>query len=237
MQTNISWRWILTEAAVIAFSVLLAFWVDAWWSERVDDERVESLLQSLEREWVSNLEELDVTTSLTEQYMAFTARRINANLQVKSSPDKELPENPFNDSYYFDYYVPSMGAWNAVVLAALSDLDDAELASAIASWRSVLEHLEDEQELIQTITFHESLRKYAHIRQSMQIGVDPNTGSLRFDTNEQEKLYHRTVMQNDERAELWRWNLEALHYYHVELKKVRGELEKNLKLLQSRHDN
>lgn len=37
---SIDWQRALTEGVVIVFSILLAFWIDAWWSQREEDQRV-----------------------------------------------------------------------------------------------------------------------------------------------------------------------------------------------------
>ena len=44
---NIPWPRILTEGAVIVVSILLAFWIDAWWEEQQEAAQEKVLLQSL----------------------------------------------------------------------------------------------------------------------------------------------------------------------------------------------
>ena len=31
-------RWLLLEGTVVVFSILIAFWIDAWWEDRSDRE-------------------------------------------------------------------------------------------------------------------------------------------------------------------------------------------------------
>ena len=44
---QIAWPRIFPEAAAIIVSILVAFWIDAWWEERQESEEALSLLQEV----------------------------------------------------------------------------------------------------------------------------------------------------------------------------------------------
>jgi len=53
-KTTIDWRRLLTEGAVIAFSILLALWADAWWENHIEREDEQELLRALYLEFSAN---------------------------------------------------------------------------------------------------------------------------------------------------------------------------------------
>ncbi|NNL55262.1 MAG: hypothetical protein HKP32_08935, partial [Woeseia sp.] len=46
-EKEIRWRGILVESLAIVASILLAFWIDAWWAESQQREREAIVLQTL----------------------------------------------------------------------------------------------------------------------------------------------------------------------------------------------
>ena len=62
---QIPWRRILLEGAVIVVSILLAFSIDAWWSNRIEQQREREQLVSMLAEFKASLSGLDeVLTSI-----------------------------------------------------------------------------------------------------------------------------------------------------------------------------
>jgi hypothetical protein len=242
---NIEWQRALTEGAVIVFSILLAFWIDAWWGQRVEDERVDSLLRALEKEWAEDLDRIEEAIPRWEQYVAFTAGRINASLQdVESFSDEELGQI-FDNAFLMSedalltwpYYNPSMGAWNAAVLVALPEIDDVELSSAIAGWPSQLERLTILGEAVYSVTDTESGRAYSEFNQSRKVRINPETGYGEYDSDEQRLESLRALLQDENRLVWWRQAARAAGAYRGELELVRIALHRNLELLRSKLDD
>jgi hypothetical protein len=235
---NIDWKRVLLEGAVIVISILLAFWIDAWWNQREEDERVDSLLFALEKEWSENLGDLEKTISHLDRYIAFTARRINASLQdidsLRADELKEILEWSPSEYRRFD---PSTGAWNAVILVALSNIDDVELSSAIAAWSGRLDGLTNLREALDLISDTESGRIYTRLAQSHGVAIDPETGDYRFDSDEERVAFERTILRDEERIRSWRMAARAARVYHDKLKAVRDELESDLELLRTALDD
>jgi hypothetical protein len=242
---NIEWQRALTEGAVIVFSILLAFWIDAWWGQRVEDERVDSLLRALEKEWAEDLDRIEEAIPRWQQYVAFTAGRINASLKdVDSFADDELGQifdNAFlisDDGFLtWPYYNPSMGAWNAAVLVALPEVDDVDLSSAIAGWPSQLERLTNLGEAVYSITDTGSGRAYSEFNQSRKVPVNPENGYAEYDSDEQRVESFRAFLRDENRLIWWRQAARAAGAYRAELEQVRNALQKNLKLLRSKLDD
>jgi hypothetical protein len=58
---NIPWKRISVEAAAIVASILLAFAIDAWWDDRLDQQQEDEVLAILLAEFEDNRTELDQT--------------------------------------------------------------------------------------------------------------------------------------------------------------------------------
>ena len=56
----IPWKRLTAEAAAIVISILLAFWIDAWWDERKDSLEEREILVGLEVEFVDLRDRLDL---------------------------------------------------------------------------------------------------------------------------------------------------------------------------------
>jgi len=236
---NIAWQRALTEGAVIVFSILLAFWIDAWWSQRVEDRRVDSLLHALEKEWAQNLGRIEEAIPVWEEYVAFAAGRVNASLKdVDSFTDEEVGQifdNAFLSSW--PYYNPSMGAWNAAVLVALPEIDDVNLSSAIAGWPSQLERLTNLGEALNSITDTGSGRAYSEFNQSHKLRVNSKTGYAQYDSDEQRIESYRALLRDENRLVWWRQAARAAGAYLRELELVRSHLQRDLELLRSKLDD
>jgi len=183
---NIEWHRALTEVTVIVFSILLAFSIDAWWSQREEEQRVDSLLHALEKEWAEDLDRIEEAIPRWEQYVAFTAGRINASLKdVDSFADEELGQI-FDNAFLISddallawpYYNPSMGAWNAAAVVALPEIDDVDLSLAIAGWPSQLERLTNLGEALYSITDTGSGRAYSELFSRARYLSIPKTDML-----------------------------------------------------------
>jgi hypothetical protein len=62
---QIPWKRILLEGAVIVVSILLAFSIDAWWNNRIEQQREHEQLVSMRTEFMASLSGLDeVLTSI-----------------------------------------------------------------------------------------------------------------------------------------------------------------------------
>jgi len=237
---RIDWQQVLTEGAVIVFSILLAFWIDAWWDQREEGNRVDHLLHALEKEWTENLDRIDDTIPIWDEYVVFTAQRINASLDdIDSLTPEDLGQIFGRSSSFvsFTFYNPSMGAWNAAVQVALPNIDDVDLSSAIAAWPSQLERLNDLGDGLYSITDTGSGRAYSEFLQSRKIRVNPESGRAQYDSDEQTVESYRALLKDENRVVLWRQASRAAGDYKSELAQVRNQLQSNLELLRSRLDD
>jgi hypothetical protein len=50
VENNIPWKRLTAEGAAIVVSILLAFWIDAWWDDRAERTLVRESLEAIEVE-------------------------------------------------------------------------------------------------------------------------------------------------------------------------------------------
>lgn len=71
---SIPWKRLTAEAAAIVISILLAFWIDAWWDERKDKLEEQEILIGLEVEFVDLRDRLDQWAQFNRTGVQFIER-------------------------------------------------------------------------------------------------------------------------------------------------------------------
>ena len=88
---KISWRRLTAEGAAIVISILQAFWIDAWWEDRVESAQLAEYLAAVEAELVET--ELFVGRQLENTSgQLFAAKRV---LLVLADGEGDLESEAF----------------------------------------------------------------------------------------------------------------------------------------------
>jgi hypothetical protein len=92
MSPNTSWSKFLSEGAIIVVSILIAFWIDAWWDERQkrDDER--ATLEVLLAEFLQIKENIDDI----QDYQVAILESVYRLAELSESPDPDISDNDLN---------------------------------------------------------------------------------------------------------------------------------------------
>lgn len=115
----------LKEVAIIAFGILLAFSLDAWWQDQRTDRDVREALQVVRTEMMSNLDSLAASKKRHNVIIAAIA----GSLQAESMDD--LYRDALINVEVFD---PASGALDTFVSSGmLSAVDDNQLRIALGS--------------------------------------------------------------------------------------------------------
>jgi hypothetical protein len=131
---------LLRDALVVVASILVAFALDAWWSQRAE-ERTETMhLRALRSDFEQNVARLEELIQ-SEVRIADASRRL---LRVATSPTARSPEdsvrNLLGQVFNSARFAPVMGAYEAVVSSGgLAQLRDDSLRLALADFASLLE--------------------------------------------------------------------------------------------------
>lgn len=89
---KIAWSRTLAEGAAILVSILLAFWIDAWWAGREEDELSQSYLLGLREDFTQVESELGKHIN----FIADIMRASRTVLTMASGPDSELLSDSFS---------------------------------------------------------------------------------------------------------------------------------------------
>jgi hypothetical protein len=140
---------LVSEGAVIVVSILLAFWIDAWWDNRQARMTEMTVLESIREEVEENRLELDRLLGLNGTQL----ERIDGFLGLTPDELRSLPQD-------------SVAPWiSAIVVTWTYDADDSaaglflgssapvtqharEVGSVLARWVGVLEDMEEEKETV-----------------------------------------------------------------------------------------
>lgn len=91
---KIPWKRLTAEGAAIVASILLAFWIDAWWDNRVEQNALSENLLALEQEINSNLAHMEERLGQIQTIY----RKLDGLFQLLNDPDRQiLPEQLAED--------------------------------------------------------------------------------------------------------------------------------------------
>jgi len=147
---------LLAEGSAIVLSILLAFWIDAYWQDRQDVESGRSLAGALASEVVENDKMLD--TKIAESREA--AKRAKALLVVMSNVGRDghgLKElSDLGNVFVLENWIPDTDVYRQAVAAGqLLLINDADLRFDLAGYHSDLNRVADIVEDIRTQYFLE----------------------------------------------------------------------------------
>ena len=149
---DIPWPRILAEGAIIVASILLAFWIDAWWAEKQAEKSEEVVLQTL-------LDDLIAKRQLLAERNRFVgAIRDSAEALLRiSSGARTVPNEDSVDKLISDvWWVSNDAQWTSAPLESLvasgdlSLISNPELVQSLEALRVAIErvkgHSENDQE-------------------------------------------------------------------------------------------
>jgi hypothetical protein len=186
---NIEWYRLGIEAAAIVVSILLAFWIDAWWDLRSQGEEARAYLAALETELLENRRIIDGDLEDLRSWVADS----RSFLEEVVSPSAE----PSNEQVKRMIWETAPRQTTPLLTAALEDLkssgglpaiESAELRRAIADYDRRLDRVASQLDFVSD-NFREYILQY-HIQHSSftESGweevaeVEESLASFEFDT-------------------------------------------------------
>lgn len=82
--------WLFAQATAIVASILLAFLIEAWWSDRQEDEEKDRLLEALKSELSANLEAIENNKKYREAVLAGCNRILTISPDDISADDFDI---------------------------------------------------------------------------------------------------------------------------------------------------
>lgn len=141
--TEIRWKRSTTEAAVIVVSILLAFSIDAWWQDHVEDEREREVLIALLDDFRNTRENIRDWRNFHLAVQASTKELLQAVTAGDQTLAEEEVERLLGDLGWWDSQSHfSTGALYSLVYGdELSIIEDSALRQMLADWPSKIEHV------------------------------------------------------------------------------------------------
>ena len=136
-----------TEAVVIVGSILLAFWIDAWWDDQIDRRQEKALLEALHQDFRTAR---DVFESVTSGH-----GRVFGNMEklLYWAEQGAVPADEIDGTDYLlgsvfwrNTFTPPMGAVDTLLASGRLDLlSNPELVAELTRWKSLVEDLNESE--------------------------------------------------------------------------------------------
>jgi hypothetical protein len=142
---KIAWKRILAEGMAIVLSILIAFWIDAWWGDQVERRTLLEYLKKFETELVNNDELLD--NSLVESAEKLLA--LNNVFWILSDADSQDSPETFqkylgNSLWFFITDVEMSSFADLANSGAMRLVRDDRLSDAIKRYKWSADSLHDQ---------------------------------------------------------------------------------------------
>lgn len=149
MKRDIPWKRLVAEGGVIVASILLAFWIDAWWDGRQERAEERDLLVALAQEFATNRQRLAEAEAFHGEIRDQSLRFLQVAADPGAAP--ELGEVDFlleRQWWWGGETTFASGVASTIIDGGrLALIDDEELRTALADWpRSVEAAREDERQ-------------------------------------------------------------------------------------------
>ncbi len=156
---QIPWPRILAEAVAIVSSILLAFWIQAWWDDRQLRDEEKQVLSALAEEFV-RLENLVI--SEREYYTAILSSLV-ALVEIgggtREKPNTDELDKFFGDSLWYGFKADwtSSDIDSIISSGDLGIISNPSLRRDISRWAARLENLQEAIELDRNVNFNRLL--------------------------------------------------------------------------------
>jgi hypothetical protein len=136
---KIPWKRLTAEGVAIVVSILLAFWIDAWWEDREQQQQLIGNLQALEVEIENNLIEINHSLDAIAGYF----EKMDNVFETLAAQDPTALTDDFlievGESYLIELIDMTISAFDVVVSAEnLRLIESAELRSSLIDARKAI---------------------------------------------------------------------------------------------------
>jgi len=154
--SDIPWSRLIAEGGAIVVSILLAFSIDAWWTERQEELREQRQIQALITEFEGNRSQLEIEIE--------RLRDITLNLEELTnqlSTVSEGSEVAVYDKYFWSIRQggiadPGTGTLDAMISSGdLGLIQNQLLRSALSAWSALLDEIQTDQRTLRNFTASE----------------------------------------------------------------------------------
>ena len=139
---KIPWKRLTAEGAAIVISILLAFWIDAWWEEREQQQQLIGNLQALEAEIENNQREFSYSLDQIAKVFEKMDRVFESLAELEPTAITDDLLTDVGQSYFIQFIDVTLGAYDVVVSEEnLRLIANAELRSRLFEARKAIQQI------------------------------------------------------------------------------------------------
>lgn len=144
-------NWLLLEGVLIVASILLAFWIDAWWDGRKDALEEQEILVGLEVEFADLRDRLDLWANRNRAGAKLIERLLSESVTEMNLPELELALTHTILANVLD----QGGALDALLASGrLERITDRDLRARLVKWPDWLEDIHTNDLSAREVTIH-----------------------------------------------------------------------------------
>ena len=213
---EIPWPHIFAEGVAIVFSILLAFWIQAWWDERQDSSEEHRFLVALKSEIEQNLEIVEREINYSRAVIA-SIMQLFDGASGQSDLTPESVDKLIGDMTWWGHGIFVTAATQSVDLSKIEDFELRQLLAEItnAYQKSTRSQFQDEDWAKNVIVPYLSTRaSFPQIANTMSEGR-PGTGQIPMPPiyPVSERRNHAPLLDDDEFLTFLVWE----HGIHEEM--------------------
>jgi hypothetical protein len=231
LNQSIPWPRIVAEGTIIVVSILLAFWIDAWWSERQTRAEESEAISQLVADYRTNAERLKIIRGVHEAALE-AAYEILARAGMGGQPNNEASTAELVYVALRAWtYDPVLGGTNSLIQSGrLGILSDNALRVALAGWPDIVEDLSGDEWGENRTTF-ERIAPYL-IAEGAIFDALRSAGRLRrLDTEPRSDLSH--LASDPVFLEMMSWRVNGLENLLDEVDIVEASIQDILGMLEA----
>lgn len=172
---NIPWPRILVEGTIIVVSILLAFWIDAWWQERVERRESAALVRGLHADFTASQLHVKEWLAGNERVLLAANAFLEEIRRTPADDELEVRQEWLLAAVAAPTFDPTdTSLRTAVATGQVELITDRELRDALAVWRQQLEDTREDELLIRQIVVNQLVPALSrHVRLGRAFEFDP----------------------------------------------------------------
>ena len=166
---EIPWLRITVEGGAILLSILLAFWIDAWWDDRADRQQERALLNALSQDFHAAREEFE-TISAGHRRVIRSMEQILYWAEAGAVPEADRLDVDvrLSNVFYRPTFDPPMGAVDTILASGRLDLlGNPTLVTELTRWSSLVKDLNEHEDAAAN-HFYETVYPYLSANLNIQ---------------------------------------------------------------------
>jgi len=148
----IPWKRLTVEGTAIVLSILLAFWIDAWWQQRKEQKETDTLVSSLYSDFRTSQAHLEEWLAGNERTLRATTAFLDELRGRAIDDEMRVPHEWLVAAVAAPTYSPTdTSLRTAVATGQIELIEDSDLRNALAIWRQQLDDTQEDELLIREI--------------------------------------------------------------------------------------